>query len=460
MVFTALSNQPDPKLLRQLVGIQQVGLGLLVAVAAVQGTGWLIPDLGESLARAGLRMTFGTTLCTVFATFALVFLEHRGAPRAFAWARLCAALTAILGLASAAAQLTGLPLDFALQSAPPWMGQAAAMSLHSALFFALFGGAQLVVTERAGRLGMAVDGLNFALLVLTIDSLAGAVFLAGPEDGSRLLAHASPAALLCFALTTLLSIIRRVECCLFSTLFGVGIGSRTARLVLPLSVATPFLFVVGHVYLETEGLLAPPLAATLTATVSSVFFFALVLAAARVINGLERELRELSLTDELTGLLNGRGFELLGGQAMRAAQRNRQALTVFFFDLDGLKQVNDCYGHDVGSQLIVDLANLLRSTFRGADIPARVGGDEFAVVFHDSGTDTESALRRLERATGEANAAWGRPYRISYSVGHATAAPGETMTIGQLVNRADAQMYVFKRDKAAERAHLAANTTG
>lgn len=79
-------------------------------------------------------------------------------------------------------------------------------------------------------------------------------------------------------------------------------------------------------------------------------------------------------------LHNRRSFYLLGERTLQERQRDGRPVTVVYFDLDGLKRVNDRLGHEVGSQLVVDFANLLRANFRGSDLGARVGGDEFAVV--------------------------------------------------------------------------------
>jgi GGDEF domain-containing protein len=93
--------------------------------------------------------------------------------------------------------------------------------------------------------------------------------------------------------------------------------------------------------------------AALAAALSSCLLIFLCLVSARTINDLEGALRGMSLTDPLTDLQNRRGFYLLGEQALQVARRNDIPMTVLFFDMDGLKTVNDTQGHDVGSQLIV-----------------------------------------------------------------------------------------------------------
>jgi diguanylate cyclase (GGDEF)-like protein len=123
---------------------------------------------------------------------------------------------------------------------------------------------------------------------------------------------------------------------------------------------------------------------------------------------------------------------------------------VLFFDADGLKNINDSVGHDVGSKLLLDIATLLRASFRGSDVVGRVGGDEFAVIMtHGRQAELASALRRLDDAIEVANAAGDKPYRISLSVGEVTTEPQSQESLGELLDRADAAMYQKKRHRRA-----------
>src|SRR6185295_16873960 len=91
----------------------------------------------------------------------------------------------------------------------------------------------------------------------------------------------------------------------------------------------------------------------------------------------QEALRQLSLTDELTGLYNRRGLGLLGEQQLKLARRSGRGFVLATIDLDGLKGINDTFGHQEGDVALVQTANILRNTFRSADVLARVGGDEF-----------------------------------------------------------------------------------
>src|SRR5690606_30591217 len=93
----------------------------------------------------------------------------------------------------------------------------------------------------------------------------------------------------------------------------------------------------------------------------------------------ERALQSLTIVDDLTGLYNRRGFLTLAERHLKLAIRKKAGLFLLFADLDGLKQINDTFGHLEGDRALVSAAQILRQSFRSADIIARLGGDEFTV---------------------------------------------------------------------------------
>jgi diguanylate cyclase (GGDEF)-like protein len=163
----------------------------------------------------------------------------------------------------------------------------------------------------------------------------------------------------------------------------------------------------------------------------------------------EEQLRLLSLTDDLTGLYNRRGFLALAEQQTRLAHRDLKPMMVVSTDLDGLKEINDSFGHQEGDAAIVETAHILRKTFRMADLVARIGGDEFALLL--TGGDVEfdggELDRRLQKIVKQHNEKSGRPYKISVSAGFAYFDPAGTHTFEEWLHRADTMMYEQKRGK-------------
>jgi len=161
------------------------------------------------------------------------------------------------------------------------------------------------------------------------------------------------------------------------------------------------------------------------------------------------ELRVLSLVDELTGLYNRRGFLLLSRQQLKQANRIKKQVVVVSADLDGLKYINDNLGHREGDKALIDMAVILRKTFRESDIIARIGGDEFAVItIQDSQNCLEFlSNNRLEKEIEKHNEKAGRSYRLSVSTGSLCSDPGIHMNIDDLLSSADRLMYLQKQSK-------------
>jgi diguanylate cyclase (GGDEF)-like protein/PAS domain S-box-containing protein len=113
---------------------------------------------------------------------------------------------------------------------------------------------------------------------------------------------------------------------------------------------------------------------------------------------LEKNLAALALRDPLTGLANRRLLDELLAAARARTERGGLPLVVVFLDLDGLKHVNDTYGHDAGDIVLRETANRLLATVRGADTVARVGGDEFVIVHEPNDPSSQSLVQRVDRA--------------------------------------------------------------
>jgi diguanylate cyclase (GGDEF)-like protein len=162
---------------------------------------------------------------------------------------------------------------------------------------------------------------------------------------------------------------------------------------------------------------------------------------------LDRELRSLALTDDLTCLYNRRAFLALAGQQLRVARRNAQGLLLFFADVNNLKEINDTYGHREGDLALLRAADALEQTFRNSDVIARLAGDEFAVLaLEAAGENREAILRRLEENLNRSSADESR-YKLSLSVGMARFDPKRPTSLGKLISIADEAMYEHKKNR-------------
>ncbi len=160
-----------------------------------------------------------------------------------------------------------------------------------------------------------------------------------------------------------------------------------------------------------------------------------------------RNRQQASLTDELTGLHNRRGFFLMAEQELKIAHRTKALCWVIFIDLDGLKQVNDTLGHDMGDALIIDAGRLLKQSFRNSDIVARLGGDEFIVFISSYFQDADSIQVYLQSNIADFNQQQNRSYEVSMSMGIEGYSPESNMSLEQLIARSDKLMYDHKRLK-------------
>lgn len=169
----------------------------------------------------------------------------------------------------------------------------------------------------------------------------------------------------------------------------------------------------------------------------------------------QETLRNLSLTDDLTGLYNRRGFFTLADQYLKNLRRAGKEASLIYIDMDGLKSINDTHGHDEGSKALNKIAEILRRTFRQSDIIARIGGDEFVILETDAErTDAQVSLARLRENLRKHNDANSNLYELSLSIGIVRGGPEEYPTVEALLTRGDELMYEEKRGKKRERAEI------
>ncbi|HEU0253955.1 MAG TPA: diguanylate cyclase, partial [Pyrinomonadaceae bacterium] len=161
----------------------------------------------------------------------------------------------------------------------------------------------------------------------------------------------------------------------------------------------------------------------------------------------EETLRNSSLKDDLTGLFNRRGLLKQAAPYFDFARRQKEPLLLLFIDLDGMKRINDEFGHNEGDNALINTAAILNRSFRSSDIIARLGGDEFTVLVTDLNANKEDAIARLNENLKAYNATETRRHKISFSIGVASLEPESMTCFEELLEQADQAMYEQKRMK-------------
>jgi diguanylate cyclase (GGDEF)-like protein len=157
---------------------------------------------------------------------------------------------------------------------------------------------------------------------------------------------------------------------------------------------------------------------------------------------LDRELRYLALTDDLTCLFNRRGFFAAATQQLKLAQRNGQNLLLLFCDVDNLKKINDTYGHHEGDLALIRTADALEPAFRDSDILARLGGDDLSYWRrkHQPGRSPPPRLERISKSNANESVTSYRSISIASLIRSVPSRSGELMA------QADEAMYEQKRN--------------
>lgn len=430
--------------------VEPVCLVTTASIAFLVLCGWLVPAFGTVLPDGWWLMQPDSALSTLLCAACLTLTRGNRSHGLILAGRVCASGAILLAGVDIAEHWggynNGLSTLLIAEDASP---TPKLMAVQTAFCFMLLGLSLIIDPTRQHILGHLLDFLSAALTLLIIILISGYIYDAVTLIGQSETIRTSPQTLICITLLTFVLLSRRAPYGLFSVFVGMGIGSHFARIMAPFSIAAIYIVIYVGTDLFEKGTLSLPSATAVTASGMMVILIFLILLLARRINVLESDLRESSLSDELTRLHNFRGFHLLGEQLILNAQRNGKPVSVIFFDVDGLKEVNDKLGHKVGSDLLLDIATLLLTVFRDSDIVGRIGGDEFAVVAQGNQADIEPVLRRFNNAMKAANLTGNKPYQLSCSLGMVSADPQDRLSLTDLLARADREMYKDKKQRQA-----------
>ena len=161
-----------------------------------------------------------------------------------------------------------------------------------------------------------------------------------------------------------------------------------------------------------------------------------------------KELKELSLRDELTDLYNRRGFATLAEQKLSLAKRHHYDLGLMFFDLDNLKGINDTYGHQSGDETIKAFSKALKSELRDSDVAARIGGDEFvAFIFAQNDNEIHALIDRILTTLQTQKTTHLDLPTIKVSIGHKLFLSKNTISVDGMLAQVDKLMYKNKQQK-------------
>lgn len=158
------------------------------------------------------------------------------------------------------------------------------------------------------------------------------------------------------------------------------------------------------------------------------------------------QLSDLAKTDELTGLLNRRGFMEVGQRTLDILQEISNAGVVFFADMDGLKHINDTYGHKMGDKAIQTQAEILKKVFRSSDIIGRLSGDEFAIIANGMFLERAPIVRqKILTTSAKLSRENNLPFTVSLSIGAVDLEGGSSLQT--LLSKADNLLYEEKKRK-------------
>lgn len=445
------SIQPDPDLLQRLFFVEQVCLAFAVQIAVLGLSVHMLPALGRVFPASFSALQSFFALAVLFSISSLFLLDADGSTPLYGLSRIFALF------AGASALVSAVEPSSAADASLPWLQTF--LTRHTAFVpgVALLLVAAILFLAKSGSrtLIRCADLASIGLCLLVLILAAEVIYASLEIPGSSTIGLPSSATLVCLVLLTVAVAFRQAERGAFAIFLGPGIGGKLARISAPILVFFPMAREAARARVLNAHFIPPHYAMAILASVGTAVSFGLLFLLVRHLNNLESEINDLTLRDELTGLYNVRGFNLLAGQSLRLAQRAQLPFSVLFIDVDDLKRINDELGHNIGSASLAEAAKLLDATFRDADVIARIGGDEFAVAGQFNHEGIAAAAQRLQDAAAARSCEPAQPFPLSLSIGHATSSIFRFDTLKDLLARADQVMYERKRRKKESIAEVA-----
>lgn len=439
-----------------------------ISIGCVVLLGWVFDiELFKRILPRFVAMNPTTAVAFVLSGASLWLLQGKNAARrSLIIGRLFAMLVALIGILKLSEILFGWSLGvdqllFSYKQGIDVTGQPNRIAPNTALNLVLLGCALMLVGIKIRRVGQLAQTLVILALVDSLVPLVGYLY------GTKLfygIGHFIPMALhtaIAFFVLGVGILFVAPASGLMLTVMDKSISGLMMRRLLPAVILLPV--VIGWLRLEGQRLgfydneLGVALMVVLCILILAVFvwwnsFLLFDLDSQR--RHAEAQLHELTLTDDLTGLRNRRGFLLLSEHELKLARNKRTMIELWllFIDLDGLKRINDSLGHAVGSQAITHAGAILAQTFRDSDLIARLGGDEFAVLAVSDRPDGGGIMvERLQNNIRAFNLKGKQPYRLSASIGVVRVDPARTALIEDALKQADEAMYEHKRRRNEDR---------
>jgi diguanylate cyclase (GGDEF)-like protein len=438
-------TEPDESLLDRLALFERATLVAAIVFFALNLVGRLIVLLGLRFAAAGHLMTAEAASAALVSALSLHLSGPTFSRRVHRLAVLLAAAVTLV--------CSAIACEYVFHF---WLGVSgfspdSAMRLQTAAAFALLGASLLLIRAEGRSAVAAADLLTFILVLLVLVLVSGRAIAALGIFGSPAPPSSPWFTLFGLLVLTAVAFLRRAENGVYSILLGRGIGSNIARGLTPLLFTLPYLRECMRARFFSADRMPPHYTTAVLASTAVMLSFALLLFLAWRINHMEVEIHDLSLRDALTDLYNIRGFQLLAEQALRMARRTHLPFSVIYIDLDDLKRVNDTYGHQAGSALLVETGKILKASFREIDVVGRIGGDEFVVAGQFSQSGIELVARRIDECVTRRNDETESPYSLSLSIGSVTTDSEPQPGLDELLGTADRAMYEEKRRKKRSR---------